>query len=66
VICAVYQGVKIGRKCRIHGRGGKCTFLLKMSEAKGPPGRPRQRWADNIKMELTGYKDMHWISVSEY
>jgi len=66
MICAVYQQVKLGREYSIHGRGGKYTFLLKTSETMRPPGRPRQRWEDGIKMELRGYEVMRWISVSEY
>jgi hypothetical protein len=66
MVCAVYQEVEIGRECSRHGMGGKCTFLLKTSEAMRPPGRPRLRWVDGIKMELTGYEVMCWVYVSEY
>jgi hypothetical protein len=66
MICAVYKEVEIGRKCSIHERGGKCTFLLKTSEAKRPPGRPRLRWADGIKMELKGCEVTCWVYASEY
>lgn len=65
MIYAVYQEVEIGRERSIRGKGGKCTFLLKMSEAKRPPGRPRQRWEDGIKMELIGYEVMYWIYLSQ-
>jgi hypothetical protein len=50
MICAVYQEVEIGREHSIHGRDGKCTFLLNTSEAKRSPGMPRHIWEDGIKM----------------
>jgi hypothetical protein len=35
------------------------------SEGKKPPGRPRRRWADNIKMELReiAWDGMDWIDL---
>jgi hypothetical protein len=34
-------------------------------EGKRPLGRPRRRWVDNIKMDLTeiGWDDMDWIDL---
>jgi hypothetical protein len=29
-------------------------LLVKYFEGKGPRGRPRRRWVDNIKMDLQG------------
>jgi hypothetical protein len=39
---------------------GKC-------EGKRPPGRPRHRWEDNIKMDLqeVGLGGMEWIDLAE-
>jgi hypothetical protein len=36
-------------------------------EEKRPLGRPRLRWADNIKMDLreTGWGGMGWIDVAQ-
>jgi hypothetical protein len=36
-------------------------------EGKRPPGRPRHRWVDNIKMDLTeiGWGCMDWIDLAE-
>ena len=38
------------------------------SEGRRPPGRPRHRWEDNIKMDLqeVGCGDMDWIHVAQY
>jgi hypothetical protein len=32
-------------------------------ERKGPLGRPRRRWVDNIKMDL-GWDGMDWIDLA--
>ena len=41
--------------------------LLGKPEGKRPPGRPRRRWVDNIRMDLQevgwGYKD--WIGLAQ-
>jgi hypothetical protein len=36
-------------------------------EGKGPLGRPRQRWVDNIKMDLReiGLDGVDWIDLAE-
>jgi len=36
-------------------------------EGRGPLGRPRRRWEDNIKMDLqeVGYRDMDWTDLAE-
>jgi hypothetical protein len=36
-------------------------------DGKRPLGRPRRRWVDNIKMELTeiGWGGMDWIDLAE-
>jgi len=37
-------------------------------EGKKPLGRPRRRWADNIKMDLheVGCGCMEWIELAQY
>jgi hypothetical protein len=36
-------------------------------EGKRPPGRPRRRWVDNIKMYLReiGWDGMDWIELDQ-
>jgi len=41
----------MGGACGAYG-GGVHRFLVGKPEGKGPLGRPRRRWEDNIKMEL--------------
>jgi hypothetical protein len=43
-------------------RRGVYSLLLWITEGKGPLGRPRRRWEDNIKMDLQemGCGDMDW------
>jgi hypothetical protein len=36
-------------------------MLVGKPEGKGPLGRPRRRWADNIKMGLREIGWMEWI-----
>jgi hypothetical protein len=44
-------------------------ILVGKPEGKGPLGRPRCRWVDNIKMDLTvserGWDGMDWIDVAQ-
>jgi hypothetical protein len=44
-----------------------CKILVGMPEGKRPPGRPRRRWMDNIKMDHreTGWDRMDWIDVAQ-
>jgi hypothetical protein len=41
--------------------------LLGKPEGKGPMGRPRRRWEDDIKMDLqeVGCVGMDWIELAE-
>jgi hypothetical protein len=43
------------------------SILVGKPEGKGPLGRPRRRWVDNIKMELReiGWASMEWIDLAE-
>jgi hypothetical protein len=42
-------------------------ILVGKSEGKRPLGRPRRRWADNIKMGLReiGWSGMDWIDLAQ-
>ena len=41
--------------------------LVGKPEGKGPLGRPRRRWEDNIKMDLQGVRGggMDWIELAQ-
>jgi 3-oxoacyl-ACP reductase-like protein len=41
--------------------------LMGKTEEKGPLGRPRRRWEDNIKMDLheVGCGGMDWIGLAQ-
>jgi hypothetical protein len=41
----------MGRECST--KGSKDTILLGKPKGKRPLGRPRRRWEDNIKMDVT-------------
>jgi hypothetical protein len=43
-------------------------ILVGKSEGKGPLGRPRRRWVDNIKMDLReiGWNGVDWIDLAQY
>ena len=42
-------------------------ILVEKPEGKTPPGRPRCRWEDNIKMDLkeVGCRGMDWIDLTQ-
>jgi hypothetical protein len=44
-----------------------CRALVGRPEVKRPPGRPRRRWKDHIKMDLqeVGCGNMDWIELSQ-
>ena len=41
--------------------------LVEIPEGKRPPGRPRRRWKDNIKMDLQEVvcEGMDWIELAQ-
>jgi hypothetical protein len=43
-------------------------LLVGKPEGERPPGRPRRRWIDNIKMDLLeiGLSDLDWIGLAQY
>jgi hypothetical protein len=42
--------------------------LFEKPEGKRPPGRPRHRWEDNIRMHLReiGWKGVDWMHQIQY
>jgi ribosome biogenesis protein Nip4 len=46
---------------------GAYNILVGRPEGRRPPRRPRQRWEDNIKMDLreTGFGDVDWIHLAQ-
>jgi hypothetical protein len=45
--------------------GNTYKILVGNPEGKGPVGRTRLRWEDNIRMDLreTGWKDVDWTHL---
>jgi hypothetical protein len=42
-------------------------LLVRKPEGKGPLGRPRRRWVDNIRMDFgeVGWGDVDWIGLAK-
>jgi hypothetical protein len=42
-------------------------LLVRKPERKRPPGRPRRRWVDNIKMDVLeiGWGGVDWIDLAQ-
>ena len=49
------------------GEGGAYRVLVGKSEGKRPQGRPRRRWANNIRIDLqeVGCGYMDWIGLAQ-
>ena len=59
---------EMGEACSTCGvERGVCRLLVGKPEGKGPLGRPRLRWEDNIKMglQVVGCGGMDWIVLAE-
>jgi hypothetical protein len=59
----------VGMTCGTHGGGeGCCSVSVGMPEGKRPLGRPRRRWEDNIKLDLTeiGIDGANWFQLPQY
>jgi hypothetical protein len=43
------------------------NILVRKPEGKIPLGRPRHRWEDNIRMDITdvGWEGVNWIHVAQ-
>ena len=55
-----------GHVARMGDRRGVFRVLVGNPEGKGPLGRPRLRWEDDIKMDLQEVKfgGMDWIELA--
>jgi hypothetical protein len=56
----------MGEACSTYGeRRGVYRVLIGKPEGKGPLGRPRRRWEDNIQMDLQEVEcgGMDWIDL---
>jgi hypothetical protein len=58
----------VGHVARMGEKRIAYRILVGKPESKRPLGRPRHRWADNIKMELSeiGCDGMDWIDLAQY
>jgi hypothetical protein len=54
-----------GHVARMGETSNAYRILVGYPEEKGPLGRPRRSWVDNIKMDLTeiGWDGMVWIEL---
>jgi hypothetical protein len=57
-----------GHVARMGERGGVYRVLVGRPEGKGPMGRPRRRWENNIKMDLREIRidGANWIQLAQY
>jgi len=67
-LMCIVRKYEMGWACGAYGRGeGVYRVLVGKPEGKRPLGRPRRRWADNIRMDLQevrcGYMD--WIGLAQ-
>jgi len=56
-----------GHAARMGERRDLYRVLVGKPERKRPPGRPKRRWVDNIKMDLleVGCECMDWIELAQ-
>jgi hypothetical protein len=56
-----------GHVARMGERRGVYKVLVGKPEGKRPLGRPRRRWEDNIKLDLTeiGIDGSNWVQLSQ-
>jgi len=76
IICT-HHPILLGDKIEKNEMEGACSgygggetrvrVLVRKSEGKGPLGRPRRRWKDNIKMYLqeVGCGGADWIELAQ-
>jgi hypothetical protein len=58
----------MGTACSVHGENRSAYGILVGNPGgKGPLGRPRRRWEDNIRMDVTeiGLYGVGWIRLDE-
>jgi hypothetical protein len=56
-----------GHVARMGEKRNACGLLVGKPEGKGPLGRPRRRWVDNIRMDLgeVWWGDVDWIGLAQ-
>jgi hypothetical protein len=56
-----------GHVARMGEKGNAYRLLVEKPEGRRPLGRPRQRWVDNIRMDLVevGWSDLDWIGLAQ-
>jgi hypothetical protein len=54
---------EIGGACGTYGAEERCVEVRR-SQRKGPLGRPRRRWEDNVTMQWTGLIGFRWGQVA--
>jgi hypothetical protein len=56
----------VGHVARMGEVRGAYNILVGRPEGRRPPGRPRRRWVDNIKMDLReiGFGEVDWIHLA--
>jgi hypothetical protein len=57
----------VGHVARMGEKRNVCRLLVGKPDGKRPPGRPRRRWIDNIKMHLLeiGLGVVDWIGLAQ-
>jgi hypothetical protein len=58
----------MGGACSTNGeKRNTYRLLMGKPERKRPPGRPRRRWVDNVRMDLVGigWGDVDWIGLAQ-
>jgi hypothetical protein len=57
----------VGHVARMGEKRGAYRIFVGRPEGRPPPGRPRHRWEDNIKMDLqeVGCGNMDWIKLAQ-
>jgi hypothetical protein len=59
---------EMGEPCSTNGaKMNSYRLLVEKPEGKRPLGRPRRKWADNIRMNLgdVGWGDVDWIGLAK-
>jgi hypothetical protein len=56
-----------GHVARMGEKKNLCRLLVRKPEGRRPLGRPRRRWADNIKIDLVerGLVGVDWIGLAQ-
>jgi hypothetical protein len=56
-----------GHVARMWEKRNACKLLVRKPEGRGPLGRRRRRWVDNIRMNLgeMGWGDVDWIGLAQ-